>query len=154
MLSKAARHVLHICVDCTTAKFLCFPPRISLLNLRMPTCKLFLLIAYGSLVRLFDANADCCFGSASTIFRISSSALPKYVHPEAACIKAKIMQKSEDGYELSWAVNVMAPFLLTSLLLENITSRIVNVSSISAGSSLDFDNLQQVPRSPIYIGLL
>ncbi len=54
------------------------------------------------------------------------------------------LQKSEDGYELTWAVNVMAPFLLTSLLLDNITSRIVNVSSISAGSSLDFNNLQQV----------
>lgn len=53
-------------------------------------------------------------------------------------------QKTEDGFELSWAVNVMAPFLLTSLLLDNITERIVNVSSISAGSSIDFDNLQQV----------
>lgn len=58
------------------------------------------------------------------------------------------VQKSNEGYELTWAVNVMAPFLLTSLLLDNITSRIVNVSSISAGSSLDFNNLQQV--SEIY----
>ena len=43
-----------------------------------------------------------------------------------------------------WAVNVMAPFLLTSLLLDLVTDRIVNVSSISAGSSIDFSNLQQV----------
>lgn len=60
-----------------------------------------------------------------------------------AGIFAERKQVSEDGFELTWAVNVMAPFLLTSLLLGDITERIVNVSSISAGSSLDFDNLQQ-----------
>lgn len=60
-----------------------------------------------------------------------------------AGIFAERLQKSEDGYELTWAVNVMAPFLLTSLLLDSITERIVNVSSISASSSIDFDNLQQ-----------
>lgn len=53
------------------------------------------------------------------------------------------MQKSEEGHELTWAVNVMAPFLLTSLLLDTVTERIVNVSSISAGSDLDFSNLEQ-----------
>jgi len=57
------------------------------------------------------------------------------------------VQKTEDGFELSWAVNVMAPFLLTSLLLDDVTERIVNVSSISAASSLDFSNLQQVSPS-------
>ncbi|KAL0047483.1 hypothetical protein WJX82_004625 [Trebouxia sp. C0006] len=50
---------------------------------------------------------------------------------------------SEDGYEMTWAINVLAPFLLTSLLKDVVTDRIVNVSSISAGSSIDFDNLQQ-----------
>ncbi len=59
-------------------------------------------------------------------------------------------QKTKDGYELTWAVNVMAPFLLTSLLLDNITERIVNVSSISAGSSLDFNNLQQVSSAHVW----
>jgi hypothetical protein len=29
-------------------------------------------------------------------------------------------QKSADGYEMTWAVNVMAPFLLTSLLLDSV----------------------------------
>jgi len=54
-----------------------------------------------------------------------------------------------DGFELTWAVNVVAPFLLTRLLLDNITAghqpRIVNVSSISqteGGGRLNFDNLQ------------
>lgn len=42
------------------------------------------------------------------------------------------------------AVNVLAPFLLTALLLDRVTDRIINVSSVSAGSSIDFDNLQQV----------
>lgn len=51
---------------------------------------------------------------------------------------------SEDGFEMTWAVNVLAPFLLTSLLKDIVTQRIVNVSSISASSSIDFDNLQQV----------
>jgi len=59
-------------------------------------------------------------------------------------IRVDNLQKTEEGFELSWAVNVMAPFLLTSLLLDNISERIVNVSSISASSSLDFNNLQQV----------
>ncbi len=59
---------------------------------------------------------------------------------------------SEDGYEMTWAINVLAPFLLTSLLKDVVTDRIVNVSSISAGSSIDFDNLQQVCLLPICSG--
>jgi NAD(P)-dependent dehydrogenase (short-subunit alcohol dehydrogenase family) len=52
-----------------------------------------------------------------------------------------------DGLEWTFAVNVLAPFLLTNLLLEklkaNAPSRIVNVSSTAAiGSKIDFDNLQ------------
>ena len=59
---------------------------------------------------------------------------------------------SEDGYEMTWAINVLAPFLLTSLLKDVVTDRIVNVSSISAGSSIDFDNLQQVSLLPVCSG--
>ena len=57
-----------------------------------------------------------------------------------------MLQKTDDGNESTWAVNVMAPFLLTSLLLDHVKDRIVNVSSISAGSSMDFNNLQQVSK--------
>ena len=53
---------------------------------------------------------------------------------------------TEDGFEQTWAVNVLAPFLLTSLLVKSVKERIVNVSSISAGSRIDFDNLNQVGR--------
>ena len=54
------------------------------------------------------------------------------------------MVTTEDGYELTWQVNVLAPYVLTSLLLHSVKERIVNVSSISAGSRMDFDNLNQV----------
>ena len=51
---------------------------------------------------------------------------------------------SDDGLELTWAVNVAAPFLLTACLLPAVGARVVNTSSVSAASSIDFDNLQQV----------
>lgn len=56
-------------------------------------------------------------------------------------------QTSLDGFELRFAVNYLAPFLLTRLLLpllqraagKNGTSRIINIAS-GAQNSLDFDN--------------
>ncbi|MGI9289931.1 MAG: SDR family NAD(P)-dependent oxidoreductase [Gammaproteobacteria bacterium] len=56
-------------------------------------------------------------------------------------------QLSSDGYELTWAVNYLAPFLLTTRLLErlkaNAPARVVNVSSTAlSGGMIDFDNLQ------------
>ncbi|GBF93593.1 hypothetical protein Rsub_06313 [Raphidocelis subcapitata] len=51
--------------------------------------------------------------------------------------------KSRDGFELTWAVNVLAPFLLTAELLDKVTSHVITTSSISASSSLDEGNLQQ-----------
>jgi NAD(P)-dependent dehydrogenase (short-subunit alcohol dehydrogenase family) len=50
---------------------------------------------------------------------------------------------SGDGMEMTWAVNVAAPFLLTSLLINEVQERVVNVASISAASSIDLGNLQQ-----------
>jgi NAD(P)-dependent dehydrogenase (short-subunit alcohol dehydrogenase family) len=51
-----------------------------------------------------------------------------------------------DGLELTFAVNVLAPFLLTNLLLGSLKasapSRVVNVSSAAAGGTIEFDNLQ------------
>ena len=54
---------------------------------------------------------------------------------------------SPDGIEMTFAVNVLAPFLLTSLLTEKLkssaASRIVNVSSAAANNAkIDFENLQ------------
>ena len=56
-------------------------------------------------------------------------------------------QLSEDGIELSFAVNHLAPFLLTNLLLDRLKqsapARIVNVSStVHYDAPLKFDNLQ------------
>jgi NAD(P)-dependent dehydrogenase (short-subunit alcohol dehydrogenase family) len=55
-------------------------------------------------------------------------------------------QTTVDGLELTFAVNVLAPFLLTDLLLGRLKasapSRIVNVSSAAAGGTMAFDNLQ------------
>eukprot|EP00899_Mesostigma_viride_P020214 jgi/Mesvir1/28194/Mv04748-RA.1 len=58
-------------------------------------------------------------------------------------------QLSEDGFEMTWAVNVLAPYMLTGLLLDLVrggtTPRIINVSSISqsdGGGGVDFSNLQ------------
>lgn len=54
---------------------------------------------------------------------------------------------SRDGYELTWAVNYLAPFLLTNRLLDLLKAgapaRIVNVTSAVQGfGKLDFDDLQ------------
>jgi NAD(P)-dependent dehydrogenase (short-subunit alcohol dehydrogenase family) len=55
-----------------------------------------------------------------------------------------------DGFEMSFAVNHLAPFLLTYLLLDLLKrgapSRIINVSSIAHSSSIDFENLQGEKR--------
>uniref|UniRef100_A0A061S8W3 Short chain dehydrogenase reductase family n=2 Tax=Tetraselmis sp. GSL018 TaxID=582737 RepID=A0A061S8W3_9CHLO len=50
---------------------------------------------------------------------------------------------SQDGFEMTYAVNVLAPFVLTSALHNIVTSRVVNTASISAGHSVDLDNLNQ-----------
>jgi len=54
---------------------------------------------------------------------------------------------SKDGYEMTFAVNHLAPFLLTHLLLNTVKnaapSRIVTTSSIAhKGAKLEFDDLQ------------
>ena len=53
---------------------------------------------------------------------------------------------SPDAYELTFAVNYLAPFLLTNLLLDRLRAsapaRIVNVASAAHAKRLDFDNLQ------------
>jgi NAD(P)-dependent dehydrogenase (short-subunit alcohol dehydrogenase family) len=55
-------------------------------------------------------------------------------------------RETTDGYEVTWAVNHLAPFLLTNLLLDvlkaSAPARIVNVSSNSHyGAAIHFDDL-------------
>ncbi len=53
---------------------------------------------------------------------------------------------TDDGYEMTFAVNHLAHFLLTLMLIGILRkpekARIVNVASMAHGSSIDFDNLQ------------
>lgn len=56
-------------------------------------------------------------------------------------------QMTGDGFEMSWQVNHLAPYLLTSLLVERMKrsapARIVNVASIAHNQArLDYENLQ------------
>jgi len=62
-------------------------------------------------------------------------------------------RETPDGFEATFAVNHLGPFVLTELLLERITSsapaRIVNVASTAhkgARKGLDFDDLQSTRR--------
>ena len=70
--------------------------------------------------------------------------LPKVWATVHAGVFADRMVTTGDGYELTWQVNVLAPYVLGALLVNAVKERIVNVSSISAGSRINFDNLNQV----------
>lgn len=74
-----------------------------------------------------------CLPLASTLFASPTNLPPR-------CFPSRLPQ---DGLEMTWAVNVAAPFLLTACLLEAVKERVVVVSSISAASSIDWGNLQQ-----------
>lgn len=65
------------------------------------------------------------------------------------CAGANIPERTvtEEGFETTWAINYLGPFLLTTLLLERLKrsapARIVNVSSdTEALGHIDFDDLQ------------
>ena len=65
----------------------------------------------------------------------------------AGVLMGKHRKESADGLEITFAVNHLAPFLLTSLLLESLKksdyARIVNVASEAHRyANLDFNNLQ------------
>jgi NAD(P)-dependent dehydrogenase (short-subunit alcohol dehydrogenase family) len=53
---------------------------------------------------------------------------------------------TEDGLEMTFAVNTLAPFLLTNLLLDTLQSsapaRVINVASKMQSKKIEFDNLQ------------
>lgn len=55
--------------------------------------------------------------------------------------------QTSEGFERTWALNVVAPYLLTHLLVsrleESVPARVVNVASAAhRGAHLDFENLQ------------
>jgi len=88
--------------------------------------------------------------SQSSIRRLADELLARYPRIQvlvnnAGAIYAR-RQMSADGIELTWAVNHLAPFLLTSLLLDRLTAsrpaRIVTTSSgAHEGARIPFDDL-------------
>ena len=92
------------------------------------------------------------FSSLGDVRKLSDAIHQKFGHLDVLINNAGVFvetrQESADGHEMTFAVNVLAPFLLTSLLLDLLKkgsdSRIVNVSSISheEANKIDFDNLQ------------
>ncbi len=75
-------------------------------------------------------------------------ALPRlHVLVNNAGLLATERRETPDGFELTFGVNHLAPFLLTNLLLDRLvesgTARVVNVSSaLYARGALDFEDLQ------------
>lgn len=101
-----------------------------------------------------NANIDvmpCDLVSFASIMAFAQSFKAKYDRLHILINNAGLMERqrkvSRDGIELTFAVNHLAPFLLTKLLLETIKAsapaRIVNVSSDAhRGGVIDFDDLE------------
>jgi NAD(P)-dependent dehydrogenase (short-subunit alcohol dehydrogenase family) len=89
------------------------------------------------------------FNSLSNVRKLAAELLNKYPKLDVLINNAGIgltgnRKVSQDGYELRFAVNYLAPFLLTHLLIPLLKkaspSRIVNVASIGQ-HTLDFNNI-------------
>jgi len=92
-------------------------------------------------------------GSIASVRQGAADILARYDHIDVLVNNAGVVlsdrRETEDGFEATFAVNHLGPFVLTELLLERIKSsapaRIVNVASTAhkgARKGLDFDDLQ------------
>ena len=97
----------------------------------------------------------CDLSSQESIRKFVSKFKSKYQNLHILINNAGVMLSkrlvSVDGFEMNFAVNYLAPFLLTNLLLdalkENAPSRIINVSSAAHRmAKIDFDDLQSEKR--------
>lgn len=90
------------------------------------------------------------FASLGGVFQLSQDIHQNHSHLDVVINNAGVLEtersESVDGYELTFAVNVLAPFYLTSLLLDLLKKgsapRLINVASISQACHIDFDDLQ------------
>jgi NAD(P)-dependent dehydrogenase (short-subunit alcohol dehydrogenase family) len=91
------------------------------------------------------------FASLAAVRAMADRLLASYARLDVLVNNAAIISKqrgvSSDGYESTFAINHLAPFLLTNLLRDRLDAsapaRIVNVSSGAHTSGrIDFDNLQ------------
>ena len=94
---------------------------------------------------------SCDLSSLANVRRLAADFRAKHARLDVLINNAGTVsperRTTEDGYELTFAVNHLAPFLLTNLLLDLLRSsapaRIVTVSSAAhRGGDIDFDNLQ------------
>ena len=100
----------------------------------------------GAAVATFIADLS----SQSAIRKLASEVLARYPKLDVLVNNAGAMytrrQLTEDGIELTWAVNHLAPFLLTTLLLERLRastpSRVITpASEAHQGTQIPFDDL-------------
>eukprot|EP00291_Cryptomonas_curvata_P021914 CAMPEP_0172159878 /NCGR_PEP_ID=MMETSP1050-20130122/5235_1 /TAXON_ID=233186 /ORGANISM="Cryptomonas curvata, Strain CCAP979/52" /LENGTH=333 /DNA_ID=CAMNT_0012829555 /DNA_START=18 /DNA_END=1019 /DNA_ORIENTATION=- len=90
------------------------------------------------------------FSSLRDVSRFASEVLEQYQCLDLLINNAGVfsqqMRTTEDGNEMTFQVNVLAPFLLTKALLPIVAKaqagRVIIVSSISQSSRIDWDNLQ------------
>jgi NAD(P)-dependent dehydrogenase (short-subunit alcohol dehydrogenase family) len=91
------------------------------------------------------------FGSLAEVRRLAAAVLARTAHVDVLINNAGAMfvnrDLSKEGYELTFAVNHLAPFLLSHLLLNHLksasTARIVTTASLAhRGATLDFADLQ------------
>lgn len=120
-----------------------------------------LAVASDILAHSPDARIDTILADFSSLAQVRAMAAKlneRYERLDVLVNNAGVLplhrQTSADGFELTFAVNYLAPFLLTNLLLpllkRGAPARIVNLSSIAhqlvAVSPLQMDNI------PVYIG--
>jgi retinol dehydrogenase 12 len=105
-------------------------------------------------VKRIGANAEGARADFTKLadVRTLASALPKSIDVlvnNAGVVCAK-REETADGFEMTFGVNHLAPFLLTNLLLPSLASgaRVVNVSSaVHKRGRIDFDDLHYTSRS-------
>jgi retinol dehydrogenase-12 len=109
------------------------------------------------IVRLSGGNQNiepyfCDLASFESIRKFADALAAKHDRLHALINNAGTWERernlSKDGIELTWAVNVLAPFLLTDLLLpaleKGAPSRIINLSSgLHTRGRLDFDDIER-----------
>ncbi len=95
------------------------------------------------------------FGSLAAIRRLAADAEARLPRIDVLANNAGALftrrQLSADGFEMTWAINHLAPFLLTTLLLDRLRgdapSRIITTSSVAhKGYQIPFDDLDATAR--------
>lgn len=99
-----------------------------------------------SRIHFFQAD----LASLDEVRHIAAAIQEKFNHLHVLINNAGVFEAkrrlSKDGFEMTFAVNHLAHFLLTCLLKDLIIgsapARVINVSSMAHSTTLDFDNLQ------------